>query len=278
MWTGRRLVIATQHGKEKMLSPLLEKCWGVITEVPNHLDTDKFGTFTGEVQRIDGALEAARKKCAEALRISHATLALASEGSFGSHPDVPFLPVDEELLLLTDKDSGREYIASEISTDTNFDGRPLASWKEAEDFAAAIGFPSHGLIIRPSTDNFTFLEKGITDWRLFRAAFDSCLKSSGSVYAETDMRACFNPTRMKVIEAAGRKLIELVNSRCPICSAPGFGVSRTITGLPCRLCHLPTASIRSLEYSCQECGNRSVVPRPDRKEFEEPMYCVHCNP
>jgi hypothetical protein len=46
-----------------------------------------------------------------------------------------------------------------------------------------------------------------------------------SVYAETDMRAMHNPSRMAVIKNATKKLLDKINACCPQCNIPGFGVT-----------------------------------------------------
>ena len=48
MFKGRTLLIATKHQKEQIISPIFEKELGVRCFVPDHFDTDIFGTFTGE--------------------------------------------------------------------------------------------------------------------------------------------------------------------------------------------------------------------------------------
>ncbi|WP_229359370.1 hypothetical protein [Flectobacillus major] len=53
MFQGRRLLIATKHQKQKVIAPILEKELGVVCVVLPELDTDKLGTFTGEVNRKD---------------------------------------------------------------------------------------------------------------------------------------------------------------------------------------------------------------------------------
>ena len=63
MFKGRNLIIATKHGKEKVIAPIVEKELGVKCFVTKDLDTDILGTFTGEVERKDDPLTAARKKC-----------------------------------------------------------------------------------------------------------------------------------------------------------------------------------------------------------------------
>lgn len=49
MFKGRTLVIATMHKKEQVISPILEKQLGVYCKTTTNLNTDNFGTFTGEL-------------------------------------------------------------------------------------------------------------------------------------------------------------------------------------------------------------------------------------
>ena len=118
----RSLLIATRHGKEKVIGPLLEGSLGVKCFTSDKVDSDMFGTFTGEVARLDSPVEALRRKCLCFMEQSGADLAVASEGSFGPHPTLMMLPADEEWVILIDKKNGLEIIARTISPSTNFNG------------------------------------------------------------------------------------------------------------------------------------------------------------
>jgi len=88
----------------------------------------------------------------------------------------------------------------------------------------------------------------------------------------------YNPTRMSVIENAAKKLVDKVNSHCPACKVPGFGVTDVKKGLACNLCGSPTRSTLSYRYSCQHCGHTQEEMYPHKKTGEDPMYCDYCNP
>lgn len=117
---NRKIAIATMHGKEQVIAPVLQESLGIEFVVPQQLNTDQLGTFSGEVERLLSPLEAARKKCLMAAELTGATLAIASEGSFGPHPAFYFLPADEEIVLLMDLENKWEFKAKKISTETNF--------------------------------------------------------------------------------------------------------------------------------------------------------------
>ena len=67
MFEGRRLLIATKHQKEQVIAPILEAGQGVQCFVPENYDSDIFGTFSGEINRKDTALETVRAKCLAAM-------------------------------------------------------------------------------------------------------------------------------------------------------------------------------------------------------------------
>ena len=143
IFRGRPLLIATRHGKDGVLAPILEAGLGVSCRAVPELDTDILGTFTGEVERTLPPLEAAREKCRMAMDLTGHDLALASEGSFGPHPSIPFLPADEEFLLLVDRRNALEVAVRECSLRTNFSSSLVSSEDELLTFAEAASFPSH---------------------------------------------------------------------------------------------------------------------------------------
>lgn len=120
--------------------------------------------------------------------------------------------------------------------------------------------------------------KGITSNEKLSNTFNHFISIYGKAYAETDMRAMFNPTRMKVIEKAAQKLAAKINTLCPQCKTPGFDVTDVRQGLPCEYCNFPTRSTLSHIYSCKKCSYKNEVNYPHGKLTEEPMFCDLCNP
>jgi hypothetical protein len=278
MFKGRRMLIATKHEKEKVIAPILEKELGVKCFIVPDLDTDELGTFTGEIERKEDPITTAKKKCLMAMELTNCDMAIASEGSFGSHPSIFFAQADDEFLFFIDKKNNLEIVARELSLDTNFGGAVIKSNQELNEFAERVKFPSHALIVRKSNDDFIQIEKGISDWRKLIKVYNKFIKLYGSVYIETDMRAMYNPTRMKVIESATIKLVNKINSCCPNCNTPGFGVTDAKRGLPCEWCRFPTRSTLSHIYTCQKCSYVQEVMYPNQKKTEDPTYCDNCNP
>jgi len=278
LFKNRKLVIATKHKKEKVIAPLLEQNLGVSCFINESFDTDLLGTFSGEIKRELDPVATVRKKCLLAMKISNCDLGVASEGSFGSHPSIFFTNADDEFLIFIDKKNNLEIIARELSLETNFNGREIKTEKELKEFAKLVKFPSHGLILRKSKTDNNDIIKGITKLKDLKKAFNLFLKSFNQVYVETDMRAMYNPSRMKVIENTTKKLIDKINSCCPQCNIPGFGVTDAKKGLKCSLCGSATNSTLSFIYVCQHCQFTKEEMYPHKKINEDPMYCDFCNP
>ena len=278
MFKGRSLLIATKHNKEQIISPIFEKELGVNCLVPKNMDTDLFGTFSGEVERKSDPITIARQKCEMAMQLTSADLAIASEGSFGPHPSMFFVNANEEYLVFIDKKNDLEIIVKELSTNTNFNASEIHNLRALKIFANKVGFPSHGLILRQSKNDFNNIFKGITTWIKLIDAYNYLINHSDTVYVETDMRATFNPTRRTVIQIATNKLIEKIKSKCPVCKTPGYGITSMKEGLPCVACKTPTRSILSHVYTCQKCNYEDCKLYPYDKKEEDPMYCDQCNP
>jgi hypothetical protein len=277
-FSSRKVCVVTKHHKEKVIAPLLELELGLECFVGIDIDTDLFGTFSGEIERKKDPISTARDKCLAAMEFYEIDLAIASEGSFGNHPSVPFAVADDEFILLVDKRNGLEFIEREISTDTNFSVTELTNLKDLKLFSDKIGFPAHGIILKITASGLPFVKKDFQDWQALQDAFIELQEKNHLISVETDMRAMNNPTRMKVIQKATEKLIGKLKSVCPKCETPGFSVTNVQRGLPCELCSMPTQSTKSYVYSCQKCTHEKEELYPSGKETENPMYCDFCNP
>ncbi len=280
LFAHRVAVLATMHGKEAAIAPLLQAELNLKTIVPADFNTDAFGTFTREIKRTGDQLTAARFKAEAAMQLVGETLGLASEGSFGPHPAIPYLPCNRELVILLDATHDLEIVGYDFSTDTNYRQQVVNSLEAALAFAQQIGFPSHGLVAMPTADSPepAAIVKGIVTESELREAVTPWLQRQGSVYLETDMRAMLNPTRMQAIARATQDLIRKLRSHCPQCDAPGFDVSDRKPGLPCGLCYTPTDLTLAAVYSCQKCSFTQDRLYPDGIELADPAQCAYCNP
>lgn len=279
---GRRAVLATMHAKERVIGPVLRDGMGLIVEVPDKFDTDRFGTFSREIERKGSQRDAAMAKIEAAFeRTPSATIALASEGSFGPDPHFPMLPFGREIVLLKDRDSGLELIGFDAGSETNFDHVEVSDVGKAGAFAKRIGFPEHGLIVmgcvdgKPSPDAALF--KDIPTLEDLNRAVERAVRLCGSAFLEADMRAHRNPTRMRAVGRAAADLVRRFHSRCPDCNYPGYGVTSRIPGLPCGWCALPTHIVRFEVLSCKNCG-REEQRKATERESADPGECVNCNP
>lgn len=288
---NKSIVIATMHEKDRVIRPAFEHLPVKWLTAPG-LNTDQFGTFTGEIKRNRTAFKTAVAKAKEAIKLSGAEIAIASEGSFGPHPSLPWLPSDSELLIWYDAQTDtviREHI---ISMETNYAQKVIKTKEELFDFAKKAKFPSHGIDLKPfeKQENAAFtrqlnskyhpIYKGITEYDELELCFDLCCDRSnlGEVWVETDMRAHMNPTRMKLIAELAQKLANRIATACPKCDSPGFGLIRTEVGLPCSNCEMPTELILNEVWGCVYCNHTEKRGRKDGLKQAAPANCPFCNP
>ena len=279
---GRVGILATMHKKEEVMAAILEKELGIKIIIPEGFNTDQFGTFTAEIDRMGNQFEAARHKANRAMDLYDETLAFASEGSFGPHPFIPFVPLNREIVLLVDKENDIEISGISTTTETNYGHKIVKSFEEAYEFSLSSGFPEHGMVIKAerSFKRSPIIIKGIILKDELKNAVDFAINKSrkGEITIEPDMRALYNPTRMKNIEAATRDLIKNIFHLCPECSWPGFQLEKRKKGLPCSWCGLPTELILSDQYSCKKCGYTADELYPNKVKQADPGNCKFCNP
>jgi len=280
IFKNRKIVIATKHEKEKVIAPILKKELGVDALVPENFDSDRFGTFTGEIKRSGTQLEAARKKALYAMELTGLDLAIASEGSFDKSELTPYLSSNLELVLLIDKKNGYEIRGHYENLKTNVFGDYVRSVDEALSFAKKINFPEHGIILRKNKSRKIGIEKGIhSEEMLIKAVKNALAKPfSRRVFLEADLRAHRNPTRMQAIKKATKDLIKNIRSECPRCKSPGFTPVDIEKGLPCVACGTPTEIPIYEIYSCQKCQYNEKVQAKDFNKKAGAEHCHHCNP
>lgn len=274
------IILTSKHRKAEAIAPPLQQELGVsLLELA--LDTDALGTFSGEIERIGTAIECAKLKCEWGLREHDGQLGIASEGSFGPHPSLPYLKADLELLLFMDLIRGFQLEIMHVSTQTNYAMKSIRDFEELEEFARDSKFPSHALIVRPNQWNDpSILYKGIQTIEALEEAFRISRNHSADrrVWVETDMRAHYNPTRMQVIREASQKLATRLATTCPQCYNPGWGSTRIERGLPCGWCQTPTELARYEVWCCPKCHFEQRNPRSDGRTTADPGNCPRCNP
>lgn len=277
-YAERRIALLTQHGKEQVIAPVLEPALGCHVERVDGYDTDRLGTFTGDVPRPGTQIETARRKARVGMDLAGLPLGLASEGTFGPDPVTGMLAWNVEVLLFIDDERGIE--VSGVFAGPGRSGHLLAEdWAAAEAFAARNGFPAQHLVVRPDGDGDPRIRKGIADWTALRDAFDwaQARAASGRVFLEYDLRAHASPARRRSIRRAALDLAARLRSPCPACGTPGFATVERVTGLPCAACGAPTREARADIRGCVRCDHRERIERAG-VAAADPGRCSWCNP
>lgn len=277
-YAGQRVALLTQHGKERWVAPVLHAALGCQIERVDGFDTDRLGSFTREVARVGSQLDAARQKARIGMQLSGLSLGLASEGSFAPDPFSGQLPWNLELLVFIDEPRGIEVVAQAQGAALHVHGL-AADWAQAQALARRAGFPAHHLTLRPDDADDPRVCKGLADWNALQAAFDRALAQShsGLIFLESDLRAHAHPGRQQHIERAAQALAAKLQTRCPACDCPGFGLIERIPGLPCADCGRPTREPCADLYGCLRCDLRQKRARTD-SQLADPARCDTCNP
>jgi hypothetical protein len=277
-WAGQSAVLATMHGKEQVIAPAVRDAFGIDLTVAEGVNTDQFGTFTKEISRAADQYTTARKKAEYAMDTSEHTLAIASEGSFGTNPRIPFLSWNLELVVLVDRTHSLTVAGYYGTSDTLVKQQSVQNATEAETLARTWGFPTQGIIVRHKPNSSRHLYKDCRTMSELRSCVNKILKRPFSTRAwlETDMRAHRNPKRMHAIAAATQDLLRNCRLCCPRCTAPGFTRKHSMPGLRCQLCGRETEYPKAFVHSCQCCDYSET--RPNEQSVVTPEHCDFCNP
>ena len=277
-YSGLKASLLTQHGKEAVICPELQKMSACEVVHIADFDTDQLGAFSREVPRYGSQLDAARKKARIGMDRSGLSIGIASEGAFGKDPYLGQLAWNYEIVVLLDDIRGIEIIGHSNAGAQNVT-KPVSSWDELNALLGKVQFPSHYLTLRPNDPDHPEYRKGIDRISLLKESYDWArgLSRSGIVFVENDLRAHANPTRMTAILQATQQLAQKMNSVCPACASPGFWITETKRGLPCSLCSAPTHVAMATIWSCLQCDHQDEALIPDRATAD-PSKCAYCNP
>lgn len=278
VYKNKPVILATKHKKEEAVRPSFEAELGCTIHVPDHYDTDQFGTFTGEIPRLLSPYETLVEKAKRAAQQFGYCYAIASEGCFGPHPQYYFAASDTELMAFIDLERDLIIAEMEISMDTNYAHVDITAHDNYDDFLDKAKFPTHGIIVRALQDEKNYLIKGIVEHKQLKIALEEAFKCSETVRLETDMRAMMNPLRMQVINQLAIKLVKRIQQCCPQCNVPGFGKISTEGNLACSACGTLTKRYQRKVLSCLKCDYKIHQPREDGLELSEPKDCPYCNP
>ncbi len=281
-YSASTIVLTTKHSKSIAIAPpFLDRLEAIIIE--NVVDTDKLGTFSDEINREGNALECVRRKCEWPIKEydKKVEFILASEGSFGPHPFIPFIPCNQEILYFIDNRHEFHLHLSSLTTKTNYRSESVDSWDRLQMFAQSVKFPSHALILRPNNrEQKKPIFKGLHTEAALREAFFELQKYSGDsiVSVETDMRAHMNPSRMKIIGELAEKLADRLGTNCPKCNIPGWGKIRWGEGANCSSCGFKTQEKRSEIFGCVKCDYEENIIHAKDLISADPRNCKFCNP
>lgn len=265
--------IVTKHGKEEALQRALP--FPNAKVVCFNANTDIYGTFSPEKPR-EMSLKETLKAKSNLIDKKDVRLIISSEGSFGPHPECPFLNLDHEILYFHDRDLNIEHFVEEFSMETNLAEKSFSSIEGVYEFLKLVQFPSHAVII--FNKNLSFIRKGIREELEMRSALEECWSNGDEAIIQTDMRANYNPTRMRIIELAANKLFQHLKSLCPSCFSPCFAPVEYVRGLNCQICGRETNCIKEVIYCCVKCGHKESNQSSEEKKLADPGFCDFCNP
>lgn len=281
-YAGGRAVLATMHGKESAIAPVLLKRLGLAVSTAPDLDTDALGTFTGEIPRAGAMRDAAVAKARLGMAATGLAIGIASEGSYGRHPHVPLIAGGIEIMVLVDDTRG--IVVSEVLVEDTpiYDHAFAATMDELGPYFDRTGFPDQALIVKPFDTRIEAgaIYKGLRCKDDLAQAITRCAahSSEGRALVQTDMRAHMNPTRMATLSRLATAFAERLAASCPACGMPGYGQVDVETGLPCEVCGAPSIMVRNQLFGCVACSHHEMRPRPDGMTHADRRLCPECNP
>jgi hypothetical protein len=275
-YQNQSILLASQHQKEEAIAPPFGKILNANIFVVD-FDTDQFGTFTGDIARIHPPLETCILKAKTCAHDMNYPFAIASEGSFGPHPQIPFLPFAQEIMVFVDLEHGWVIHERLTTENTNFAKIEIQDGQDIESFLNRVHFPSHKLCLQ-TQDNMTIIAKGIDSKTSLTKAMHLGFKMDKTLLLSTDMRAMMNPTRMQTVGILAEKLAHRIRQCCPHCQSPGFGQTGIDGTLNCIGCQLPSRFHAQEVFSCVQCSYVEKKPRSDGRQSIDPQFCNYCNP
>ncbi|CAM2766138.1 DUF6671 family protein [Legionella worsleiensis] len=270
------VLLASKHQKEQAIAPPFEKVLSCSLEVLE-FDTDQFGTFTGEIPRVLSPYETCLLKAKSAAEQHGFSCSVASEGSFGPHPLLPFIASAQEIMVFVDREHDWVIAEQLVSQKTNYAMQTINQKTDIEPFLHQVQFPSHGLIVQLQSDK-RVLAKGIKDRDLLFHHLTAGFQHDDELIVTTDMRAMMNPLRMEVIGELANKLALRIACVCTQCSSPGFGFKSTHGALPCACCGSASSFYAQEVWGCITCDHQEYKMRKDQLLEADPAYCNYCNP
>jgi len=277
-YVDKRIALTTKHDKLRLIKAAFDEYVGCeLFEV--NLDTDQLGTFSGEIERHAPPHETAIHKARLGMRETGSLIGIASEGSVGPDPVVPFIHSNIEHLVLVDDQNG--IVISEIHRSFEITAATITAAPDQDltSFLEKADFPNHALIVRPNTQTKSNCIKGVNDLEQLQEAIaiSSKLSPNGFVVIESDLRAMHSPSRQRNIEEVATLLAKRVSQLCPNCQMPGWGRVGYEKGLNCSECELENPdAIRQEKLGCVKCDH--IELGKVISSTLNPAHCNFCNP
>ena len=265
----------TKHDKARLVTKHFNDILAMqVQEVV--VDTDVFGTFSGEVERVGTPLETAVKKARVGIETTGNPFAIASEGSVGPDPIFGFINANIETMVFVDDELGIQVHETIKSNDiVAFTTTTLKM--DLGAFLKKADFPNHALIVKPH--HGTGAIKGVRTLQELEEAILKARDSSsdGEAIIESDLRAMCSPSRQKNISAVALKLVQRLAMTCPYCQTPGWGLTSYTRGVECSECGDFSADAIKQEvlgcFKCEYTALGAVI-----NVTLDPARCMSCNP
>lgn len=269
------IAFATMHGKELLARATFAEILGARVVAPQHLNTDLFGTFSGEIPRNSSPRSTALAKARLGMHVNQTPYGLASEGTFSAGFGASVQ--DIEVLVFVDDALGIEIVEVSTTASPLPAGRSVSDVDEVRAYAQRIGFPEQWIIFHTTRNAATTTVKDIGDREMLQRIGEQLLtEPNSSVTIEPDYRAHHCPTRAENIRELCQRMAHRLATACPQCSTPGFGELGVEYGVPCQNCGTATPLIAADIHGCAKCTYRERVSRS--VVSASPQWCSLCNP
>lgn len=277
-YASQKAVLTSKHQKLHLIQPHFKESLSLdVVELP--LDTDLLGTFSGEIERVLTPRETAIKKAKLGMQATGMSLGIASEGSIGPNPSVPWIQSDFELIVFVDAERDLVITETFLSHEIIATTIEISPEDSLETFLEKADFPRHALMAEPVDSHEPLIYKGINSLGGLHSAIADCASHSkiNRVKLQSDLRAMHSPSRQLNIEKVGQLLAKRVAALCPACNTPGWGRTDYLYGVLCSDCGQENSEIAREEVlGCCLCDFTSAG-KTINSEID-PGRCNFCNP
>ncbi len=271
-----KVALATKHGKLDQLLPAFERLENfelVLAEI----DTDVFGTFSGETPRISSPMETGIAKAKAGAAKLGLDYGLASEGTIAPNPAIPWATIDHELLVLVCLSRDITIYETHQSASIVAKSETLSPGIDLDAIFKVFDLPNHAVNLSYSKQSSLSIEKGLRDLDQLRIRIESLWSEGYEPLMESDFRAMSSPSRQANIQACAEKLVARIAAECPGCSEIGFGKISHEFGVPCVGCGEVNSRIaKSERLGCVACDFFEL--RDLGITSIDPSRCDGCNP